>query len=257
MHNPHLSHEKNLTEIFGIPIEGLSADVLMEHMRERRKPFWVVTVNPEILLSCRSRSAYAHAVRQANTRTVDGFGVWLLLRMFGKKTHRVTGADFAERVVAWAAEQRWKVGFFGGGRWHSTQAAADSMKKKYPAVQIVCEEGGIITRDGDEDAEAEEARYRLMMSELDVLLVALDHVKQEQWILKHLQDFPKLRLVMGVGGTFDFWSGTIRRAPTLFRAMGLEWVWRFMKEPERYKRIFRAVIIFPLLFLIDQCSKKY
>jgi N-acetylglucosaminyldiphosphoundecaprenol N-acetyl-beta-D-mannosaminyltransferase len=238
--------------VFGIPIEGLSQDSLLHRVQAASDPFWIVTANPEILLSCRSNKAYAHAVQQANTRTVDGFGLWVLLRLFGKKTERVTGVDLAEQMLKLASQKGWRVGFFGGSRWHSAEAAAEQMRKKYPGIQIVCEEGGKVTHDGEEDGLTEEARYRLMLHAPDVLLVALDHVKQEQWILKHLQDFPKVKCVMGVGGTFDYWSGVIHRAPKFFQMIGMEWLWRLIKEPRRIKRIFRAVIVFPILFLAEK-----
>ncbi|MDD5469685.1 MAG: WecB/TagA/CpsF family glycosyltransferase, partial [Candidatus Peribacteraceae bacterium] len=72
---------------------------------------------------------------------------------------------------------------------------------------------------------------------------------QDLWIDEHLRDFTTVRLAMGVGGTFDFLSGAVRRAPNFFRVAGLEWVWRLCLQPWRIRRIWNAVILFPLLVL--------
>ena len=58
--------------------------------------------------------AYAQAVKQADTRTVDGFGLWIFLRLFGQKTFRVTGVDLAEQILSVAAQEKWRVGLIGG-----------------------------------------------------------------------------------------------------------------------------------------------
>jgi N-acetylglucosaminyldiphosphoundecaprenol N-acetyl-beta-D-mannosaminyltransferase len=60
---------------------------------------------------------------------------------------------------------------------------------------------------------------------------------------------------VGVGGTFDYWAGNIRRAPKLFQILGVEWVWRLVQEPKRIGRIFKAVVVFPVLALVDRVRR--
>jgi len=79
--------------------------------------------------------------------------------------------------------------------------------------------------------------------------------RQDMWIYENLPKLPSIRVAAGVGGTFDFMSGTIKRAPKIFRSLGLEWLWRLLRQPWRIQRINRAVIIFPILVLLDRFKK--
>ena len=88
-----------------------------------------------------------------------------------------------------------------------------------------------------------------------MVLVAYGMKKQEMWIQKFAQK-NNILLSVGVGGTFDFWSGKIPRAPQIMQKMGLEWVWRLAAEPGRILRIFRATIVFPYLCLREKFAKK-
>jgi N-acetylglucosaminyldiphosphoundecaprenol N-acetyl-beta-D-mannosaminyltransferase len=79
--------------------------------------------------------------------------------------------------------------------------------------------------------------------------------RQEAWIHRHLHEFPTVRVAIGVGGTIDYWSGMKQRAPIWMQKVGLEWAWRLYKEPWRVGRIFRAVVVFPVLALTDWISE--
>jgi len=72
---------------------------------------------------------------------------------------------------------------------------------------------------------------------------------QEKFIYHGLANWPNARIAIGVGGTFDFLTGKIKRAPRFLRALGLEWFWRLAREPKRYKRVINAVIVFPAKFI--------
>ena len=78
----------------------------------------------------------------------------------------------------------------------------------------------------------------------DVLFVALGQVKQEKWIIKNLPKLPSVCLAMGVGGSFDYISKIIPRAPKFARILGLEWLVRLILQPKRIKRIWNAVAVF-------------
>jgi len=77
-----------------------------------------------------------------------------------------------------------------------------------------------------------------------ILFVAFGAPKQEKWIAENLKKIPSVKLVIGVGGAFDFIVGKFRRAPKIVQRVGLEWFWRFILEPRRVKRIFTAVPMF-------------
>ena len=73
--------------------------------------------------------------------------------------------------------------------------------------------------------------------------------KQEKWIAENLKKMPDVKLAIGVGGSFDFISGKVQRAPEFMRTLGFEWLWRLIIQPWRIKRIFNAVVVFPWLVL--------
>ncbi len=238
-------------KIFSVPIEGLSIPQIIQHLEEGTSRLtWIVTANPEILLEARRDPAYASILRQADFRLVDGFGLWLMLRLFGVRTTRVTGVDLAERLVAFAVRRDWKIALVGGGPGVAHRAC-EKFRQPFPHGSFLAEQGGHVTSNGTDDAVGEEARHRLTLFAPDVLLVAFGHPKQEQWIARHRQDFPSLKVVMGVGGTFDYWAGTVLRAPKILRRLGLEWAWRLMQEPHRLRRILRAVFVFPFFVYTD------
>jgi len=77
-----------------------------------------------------------------------------------------------------------------------------------------------------------------------VLLVAFGHGKQEKWIWQFKKQLPTVRLFMGVGGTFDFLAGRVRRAPKFIQKIGLEWLWRLFRQPWRARRVWTATVVF-------------
>jgi len=235
-------------EIFTLPIDGYSADDAIQRIKDSTHPFWIVTANAEILLEAHKDKEFADAIRQADLRMLDGSGPAFMLRLFGERVHRVPGVDLAEKIIAWANEQNLRVGLIGGGEGRAEKAAI-VLRRKFPKISIHSENGGRIEKNGNDDAPGEESRHRMTLFAPQVLLVAFGHPRQERWILNNLHDFPGLRAIMGVGGTFDFWAGTAMRAPKWMRSIGLEWLWRLIREPRRIKRIWRAVIIFPFTYV--------
>ena len=83
----------------------------------------------------------------------------------------------------------------------------------------------------------------------DIVVVCFGAPKQELWIKKNMSYFPSAKMMIGVGGALDVWAGSKIRAPGFIRALGFEWLWRLMTEPRRVKRIFNALIIFPVSLL--------
>lgn len=214
-------------------------------------PATVVTANPEILLEARRNPAYWDILRRAEVRLVDSFGLKLVGLLSGARPARVTGVDFAERLLQESVNRGWKVALVGGDPGNA-DAAAWNIRAAYPTLAVFAERGGAVSPDGSDDEAGAEMRFRLTQFAPDVLLVGFGHPKQESWIAKHLADFPSVKIVVGVGGTIDYWSERKRRAPRAMRAFGLEWLWRLATEPRRWRRILNAVVVFPLIVLKDK-----
>lgn len=237
---------KEVPRIFDVPLEGGTfSDVWSAFERADAHPFWIVTANPEILLDAQEDPSYAEVLRLADWRTIDGFGIQLILKLKGNEAVRLTGVDLAEQLLIEAEKAGWMVGFFGGFDG-GAQAAADVWMKRLPALKIVTWSGGTVLADGSEDERTRLDREGMQASSPDVVFVALGGgKKQERWIARHVKGFSGTKLVVGIGGAFDMWSGRLRRAPAWVRGLGLEWGWRLWLEPRRWKRIWRAVAVFP------------
>lgn len=244
----------NTFQIFGIPIQGASLREVCDLVQQQTMcPCWIVTANPEILLAARRDVEYAKTLRRADLCLVDGFGLWLLLRLFGHKTHRVTGVEIAECMIQYSIQHDLKVAFLGGESGIAEKAAEET-RRAYPLLNVHAEQGGLVQQDGSTDAVGDTAISRLIQYAPEILLVAFGHPKQERWIERHVKELPSVKIAIGIGGTFNYWAGKIRRAPSWMRSLGCEWLWRLLCEPRRWKRIVDAVILFPWYFVKDHMA---
>ncbi|MBU2566579.1 WecB/TagA/CpsF family glycosyltransferase [Patescibacteria group bacterium] len=238
-------------QCFGLVINGYDLDRIIQEILTRsslNRSTWIVTANPEILLHAKTDTEYWEALRQADLRTVDGFGLKLAGYLSGAQPKRISGVDLANTVVKLCIKQKWTLLLIGGSDGTADQASWN-LRKKYPELKVFAEQGGSISIDGTADQQGNDALTRTQDYEPDVILVGFGHPKQEKWILKYRNHFSKTKLFIGVGGTLDFWSYKTKRAPLIIQKIGLEWLWRLILEPKRWKRIWNAVIIFPIKFL--------
>jgi N-acetylglucosaminyldiphosphoundecaprenol N-acetyl-beta-D-mannosaminyltransferase len=250
-------YSRSCINLFCVHIDGLNAENVLQRITDRdpEKPFWIVTVNPEILLFARKHPDYRKVINSADLRIADGVGIQATATIVGKRVRRVTGVDLAERLIAKYAEGRGLICFVGG----SGQTSADAlvmMHKRYPDLIGQALQGGNVLETGAGDDANDEALHQITLMAPKLLLVAFGHPKQEMWIVNHLNDIPSVEVVIGVGGAFDYWSGNVPRAPKWMRALGFEWLHRLVTQPKRWRRIWNAVIAFPVLCVVDALSVK-
>lgn len=239
---------------FGLVIHGLSLDEAIHRSMGHGSPCMVVTANPEILLQAKRDPSYWNCLRQADLRLVDGFGLQLIGWVKGARPARVSGVAFAEGLLQAAIQKNWSIAFLGGTNG-SADKAAWQIRKTYPGLRIFAEQGGVVGKDGSMDEAGNEALFRLTQQAPDILLLAFGHPKQEQWLVRHMAQLPSVKIGVGVGGTFDYWSGKVKRAPRILQGLGLEWLWRLFVQPTRLKRIWDAVIVFPWTVLREGAKK--
>jgi N-acetylglucosaminyldiphosphoundecaprenol N-acetyl-beta-D-mannosaminyltransferase len=235
--------------VLGVPIEGERWDSI-EARLDRGERLWIVTANPEILLKAKKDRAYREIISSADLRTVDGAGLFFVTNVLRRKTERLTGVDLSGHLLQYVWKHHLRVGLLGGENGEAEDAAGH-VRDAYPDLEVLAEQGGTVSEDGAEDEATEMARERMMLFSPHILLVAFGHPRQERWIASHRNDFADLRAAVGVGGTFTFWSGRIKRAPAWMRAVGIEWFFRLIQEPKRWRRIWNAVVVFPIVALID------
>lgn len=182
---------------------------------------FVVSVNPEIILLARSDKEYESILKSADLALNDGVGVSFAAKVFGKRLPgRVAGADLVEKVCREIAKKPVTVGFLGG-KGNVAIKTSERLKEKYPGLKV--------------SYALEEWPKSSNSLKSDILFVAFGSPKQEKWIYEHL-DTLNAKIVMGVGGTFDFISGKVKRAPVWMRNLGLEWLFRLIMQPSRIKR---------------------
>ena len=155
---------------------------------------------------------------------------------------RCTGVDFLNRILEYLQETGKSVFLLGSKpaneeRPSVADMAAEEMKKVYPNLRVAG------TNDGYFKAEDEAALVaKINESGADFLCVALGSPKQEKFVYTHRNEFTTVRAAIGVGGTLDVWAGTVKRAPEFWQKHSIEWLYRFIKEPVRFKRVLQLPV---------------
>ena len=204
----------------------------------------VTTPNPEIVMAAREDQGLRHALAQADLAIPDGGGLLIAARLWGRPLRaQVRGSDLTNRLLPLAAARGWRVFLLGGGPGVANAAAAAS-KGRWPDLQIVGTHAGLA--DAAHDAATRGAVAAA--GRVDLLLVAYGASRQEQWMVRNLPTLD-VGVALGVGGTLDFLSGRVRRAPLWIRRIGLEWLYRLAIQPWRWRRQLRAARYFPLIAL--------
>ncbi|WP_424766699.1 WecB/TagA/CpsF family glycosyltransferase [Paenibacillus sp. sgz302251] len=198
---------------------------------EARQPTHVITANPIMIMSAVDDPKYSAMMKRADLIVPDGAGVvWAASHVGQPVAERVAGFDLMHRLLQYGETRKWKVYLLGTSQ-EVIEAAADKLQLQYPQVRIVGYRNGFFGPEQDE--EVVEAIHQAAP---DMLFVARGADTQEPWIVKYKQRLG-VPLVMGVGGSFDIISGRLKRAPIIFQKLRLEWLYRLLQEPKRYKRM--------------------
>lgn len=155
---------------------------------------------------------------------------------------RLTGADTVLDICKILAENDYSL-YILGGQGDTPVAAKFTLEKMFPDLMISGIKGGF-PKDSTPDEVLVEAVNK---AKPDVLFVVLGHPHQEKWIFHNLDKMPSVKLAIGVGGSLDFVSGKLRRAPEFLQKINSEWLFRLIQEPRRWRRIKNAIYEFPKL----------
>ena len=187
-------------------------------------------------MDARRDPAFAAALRQADLRVPDGIGIlWAARRLGRPLRERVTGSDGIYRISERAAERGWRVFYLGAAPGVAEQTAA-VLRRRYPGLQVAGTYAG-----SPAPADWPEIARRLVAAQPDVLFVAYGHPRQDLWIAQRRGEIPAA-VAIGVGGAFDFVAGVARRAPAWVQRLGLEWLYRLVREPWRWRRMARLPV---------------
>ena len=230
-----------MVNILGINISTLNrADLfskIVELMNEGQH--YLVTPNPEIVLASHKDEEYFYILNKADLAPADGFGLVIAGRLAGEKVPRIAGSDLTPELLTEAEQKSWPVSILN---WHGGLSGAadihEVLSARWPKLQfqIIDLEKTIIL--------PEEVIDSLNRFAPKILFCGFGAPFQEKVIYHNLQKIPSVNLAVGNGGSFDFLTGKTIRAPRIFRKIGLEWLWRVIKQPKRIKRIWQATAVF-------------
>ncbi|MGB9667048.1 MAG: WecB/TagA/CpsF family glycosyltransferase [Candidatus Cryosericum sp.] len=220
-------------DFFGITIVNRNIQELLETAEDFVRTggiHLVVTLNGEMAARAFRDEEFLKIVQHADLVVADGVGIVWGARMLGTRIeNRIPGIEFSAALLGLAERNGYRV-YFLGAKPDVVERAARNMKARYPGLQLVGFHSGYF------DA-AEEGRIidDIRDKKVDLLLVGMGGGIQEKWIWRHRDvGFP---IAIGVGGTFDVWSGMVRRAPRFVQKTGTEWLYRLIVQPSRITRV--------------------
>ncbi|MDR7483068.1 MAG: WecB/TagA/CpsF family glycosyltransferase [Armatimonadota bacterium] len=195
----------------------------------RRRPVYVVTLNGAMLVQAAGDAALRTLVNGAGLVTADGVGVLLAARILGVRlAQRVAGIDLMLALCERAAETGWRI-FLLGAAPGVAATAAEALRARFPGLQIAGVWHGFFTP-ADELAVLEAIRR----ASPDVLVVGMGAPRQEEWIGRW-HGALGVPVSIGVGGSLDVIAGRLPRAPRWMQRLGLEWLYRAVREPRRWQ----------------------
>ncbi|MCA9799996.1 MAG: WecB/TagA/CpsF family glycosyltransferase [Cyanobacteria bacterium HKST-UBA04] len=243
--------------VLGYPVDlGTKAELLARLHTQLDTPdtapptVHVVTLNPEMIMRGQQDPAFGTVLKQADLVLPDGAGVvWALnRRLKGKQPQaRVAGIEFSEALLAHAAEHREPVALIGAAD-DINRAAVANLIERFRGLQVVYHHHGFLQTDAQRRAVAEACA----MAQPRYVFVAMGVPHQEYWIRDYRHLFSQPTALIGVGGSFDIWSGLKQRAHPLFLKLGLEWLWRITAEPWRLKRVYKTLPMFVVQVLVSK-----
>lgn len=225
-------------ELLGYSIDDYSfeeAVLKAKELIDSDKVSQVITINPEMFQTADNDSSFANIVREAEMVIPDGIGIKIGLKLTGKNVARIPGIDFAKKLLKEAALSNIPVAIIGSKEEVITKAI-ENLQNEISGLNIVYYHNGYF--DNDEEIYSE-----LKNHSPKLILIAMGSPRQEKFIYEAKKKLNPA-LMVGIGGSLDVWSGYVKRAPKIYQVLGLEWLYRTITQPSRFKRIFPTLPLF-------------
>jgi len=240
-----MSNDKRI-DVMGVGFDSLTMEeavsAAMEQIRSHSGK-WVVTPNPEIVMLAKDDPALAETIKEAALVIPDGIGVIYAAKILGTPLRsKLPGIDFACAVMERLAKESGRVYLFGA-KPGVAEAAAKTLETDFPGLVICGTHDGYFKDDAPIVASIRDAKP-------DLLLVCLGAPKQELWMRAHAFELDS-GLMIGLGGSLDVFAGVVQRAPEGWQKLGLEWLYRLLKEPKRIGRMIKLP-----LFLVSAVGRR-
>jgi N-acetylglucosaminyldiphosphoundecaprenol N-acetyl-beta-D-mannosaminyltransferase len=260
--------DENSWQIWGIPLYSRGykevLKIISDWLASKDKKKWVATVNPEFVMQTTKDKNFLGILKKTDLNVVDGIGLVWAKRIIKEKgiakkisaglkigvkilrgEYRqdvASGSDLMDGLCEMAGKCGYSVYFLGGWKDRAERTA------KYFKSKFLMSKEQIQYCSGEPEINNEEVVREINKFKPDILFVAYGMKRQEEWIEKNLNKL-KVGVVMGVGRSFDYYSGDLKRAPRSWKKIGLEWLYSLIQEPKRWKRQLNLPkFIFKVLF---------
>lgn len=227
--------DRDLVKILGFGVDTFTFDEAVEYALSHSGQ--IITINPEMISEASKNPEFASIISSADLVVPDGIGVEIGLKLLGHKVRRIPGIELGKALIVKFSKENKSVAMVGA-KPEVVDLAVANLKNEIPELNIVYSHDGYFQDDTKILSELEAANP-------DLILVALGSPKQEFFINKLKNKLPN-SVMIGLGGSFDVWAGVVNRAPVVYQKLGLEWLYRTLKEPQRFKRIFPTLPLFIL-----------
>ena len=230
-------------KILGITVNNESKiDILEQIIKYISQPigfYPIVSLNPENLVIAQENKEFEKVIKTAQIKIIDGIGIVLAARILGVHIReRITGVDLMEKLSELAGRIRLRVLLIGGGPNLALRLTA-CYQKKYPKAKFL---GTIGFSDIKNPTEIEERQVFDIVRRYKphIIFAAFGSPEQELWLFRHSKELRGI-ICMGVGQGFDVIGGIVKRAPVWLQNIGLEWLYRLLTQPWRWKRQLRLI----------------
>ena len=237
-------------KLLGITLSTSSKQIILEKIEKYiSNPhgfFHIVSLNPEIMVLAEENPKFKKVIETAQIKIVDGIGIVMAAQILGIEVgSRLTGVDLMKKLVETASFRRLRVMLIGG-KPNLAKNLAECYSEDFPEAKFKGIEG---VKDIENPTASEESAIFSIVADMrpHIVFVSFGSPGQELWIERHKKEFSNM-VIMGVGGAFDFLGGKVPRAPMILRRLGLEWFFRLMVQPWRWKRQLRLVKFAYLVF---------
>lgn len=222
------------TSVFEVEISKMNMEQTvryLENMVDSKQVTQVVTANPIMMMAADQDEAYKQMMQAAELVVPDGAGlVWAAKRLGNPVQERVAGIDLMHRLLSLGQQRQWRVYFIGASA-EVIGTAVKNLQKQYPQLYVCGYRDGYFGESADQQVVQD-----VKAAEPQLLFVGRSASQQDPWIHKYKHELG-VPVMMGVGGSFDVISGKLKRAPRIMQALKLEWFYRLLQEPWRYKRM--------------------
>ncbi len=210
---------------------------------DEQKNIHIITINPEMIMQSQGNSEFADVINSSDLNVPDGIGIKYALKFRGEQIENIRGVEFSKNLLKISSERGYKVALLGA-KEEVLQTAITKLKEEFPNLNIVYSHNGYFDSD-------EQIKEDIISASPQVLLVALGAPKQEFFIKSIIEKLQGC-VAIGVGGSFDVYSGLTKEAPKIWRKLGLEWLYRTLSDPKRFKRIFPTLPLFLIKCIMEK-----